>query len=372
MEAVVITAHNQKTYRVENVDGIEVHYLPVSYDNKFGFIARSASFLQYAWKSASLAKSMSDVDICYAMSVPLTVGLAAVWIQQRHKIPFLFEVGDLWPDAPVQMGFVRSYFLRQFLFGMERSFYKKAASIVALSPGIQSAIEGKIQGKTIHLIPNMADIEFYRPATKDARLERKFGTEAKFVVAYLGAVGVANGLDYFLECANVSRKSGLPIQFLLCGEGGVLNRLKASANRLGLPNLTFIDFQKRKGVREVLNVTDAVFVCYKNVPILETGSPNKFFDGLAAGKLIVINFGGWIKQEIEENRCGIWVDPRQPQDFVRKIQPFLEDPGLLKQFQNAARQLGEKKYSRDLLTGKFVNLFSTQIQATDLSDEALT
>jgi glycosyltransferase involved in cell wall biosynthesis len=188
-------------------------------------------------------------------------------------------------------------------------------------------------------------------------LEQKFGVSGKFVVSYIGAVGVANGLDYFLECANSSRKAQLPIQFIICGEGALRERLKNNAAQLGLSNLTFVDFQNREGVKELLNVTDASFICYKNVPILETGSPNKFFDGLAAGKLIIINFRGWIKAEIEDARCGIFVDPAHPTDFVKKISSFLSDPVQLKNYQAASRQLGEIKYSRKILSQKFSSLF---------------
>ena len=357
IQTVVITAHNERGYRRQDVEGVEVHYLPVVYDNKFGFTARGISFLRFAWKSARLAGQWRDVSMCYAMSVPLTVGLAAGWMKRRHKIPFLFEVGDLWPDAPIQLGYVQNYFLRRFLYALEKWIYRQADSIVALSPAIQSAIEKKTPGKSVHLIPNMADVDCFRPAPKEEQLERKFDVREKFVVTYAGAVGVANGLDYFLEIARASHKANLPIQFFLCGEGAVLDRLKANAGRLGLRNLTFVGFQNREGVRDLLSVSDAAFVCYKNVPVLETGSPNKYFDGLAAGKLIVINFGGWIKKEIEENRCGIYVDPRDPSDFAAKIRTFLEDKGLLKQYQEAARRLGETRYSRDMLSAKFADLF---------------
>jgi glycosyltransferase involved in cell wall biosynthesis len=119
-----------------------------------------------------------------------------------------------------------------------------------------------------------------------------------------------------------------------------------------------VNFQDREGVRNVLNRTDATFVCYKTLPVLETGSPNKFFDGLASGKLIIVNFGGWIKKEIEEARCGIYVDPTNPTDFVAKILPFLNDEKLMISHQEAARQLAEKKYSRVILSERFVNLFS--------------
>lgn len=358
IETIVITAHNEREYKTETIEGIEVHYLPIAYNNRFGFAARSSSFIKFAWGAIRLATKFNEVSYCYAISVPLTVGLAAMWIKNRDGIPYIFEVGDLWPDAPIQMGFVNNYFFQQILYGLEKSIYQSAESVVALSPAIKSSIENKVPGKTVHMIPNMADTDFYKPELKRAELETKFGVKDKFVVAYIGAVGVANGLDYFIECANTSRKAELPIQFLICGDGALLDRLKGNAKHLGLHNLTFINFTNRLGVQEIMNITDAAFVCYKNVSILETGSPNKYFDGLAAGKLIVINFGGWIKKEIEENYCGIYVDPLQPMDFVKKVKPFINDQKLLQQYQEAARQVGQKKYSRKLLSEVFANLFS--------------
>lgn len=353
----IITAHNQKEYIKQNIEGIEVHYLPVAYDNRFGFIARSWSFLKYVWGAIRLSSQFKDTNYCYAISTPLTVGLAAQSIKRQHKIPYIFEVGDLWPDAPIQMGFVNNYFFKTLLYQFEKSIYKTADSVVALSPSIQSAIEKKMQGKKVHLLPNMADCDYYKPEAKNPSLEQKFNVEGKFVISYIGAIGLANGLDYVLECANASRKAELPIHFFICGDGALVDRLKGNVNQMGLSNLTFVNFTNRAGVKELLNVTDATFICYKPLPVLETGSPNKFFDGLAAGKLILVNFGGWIRMEIEEYQCGVYTDPYQPTDFVKRIKPFLLDKELLTAYQQASRQLAEKKYSRNLLSKRFVELF---------------
>ncbi len=358
IETIVVTASNEKKYKTEIIEGIQVHYLPIAYDNRFGFTARSSSFLRYAWGAIRLAPKFKDVNYCYAISVPLTVGLAAMWIKMRRGIPYIFEVGDLWPEAPIQMGFVKNFIFQQALYALEQTIYQSAESIVALSPSIKSAIEKKVPGKRVHMIPNMADTDFYRPELKQASIEEKYKVKNKFVVSYIGAIGVANGLDYFMECANTCRKAELPIQFLLCGDGALLDRLKGNANHLGLQNLSFIDFTNRQGIQEIMNITDAAFVCYKNVPVLETGSPNKYFDGLAAGKLIIINFGGWIRKEIEGVQCGLYVNPNQPSDFVQKIKPFVSDPKLLSQYQDAARGLAERKYSRRFLSEKFSQLFS--------------
>lgn len=358
IETVVITGSNEKKYRKGNLEGIEVHYLPIAYDNSFGFASRSISFLRYIQKSVSVAKQIQDIDVCYAISTPLTIGLAAMWLKKRLNLKYIFEVGDLWPDAPVQMGYVRNYLFINALYRLEKMIYKEADSIVALSQSIKDAIEKKIDGKKIHVFTNIADCNFYKPEIKNQLLEQKLGVKNKFVVSYIGAIGAANGLDYFIECANASRKANLPIHFLICGEGAMLTHLKSSAGKLRLDNISFTGFVNRETVKEIMSITDAAFICYKNVPILETGSPNKYFDALASGKLIIINFGGWIKIEIEKMQCGISVDPMHPTDFVKKIEPFITDKYRLETFQRASRNLAEEKYDRKKLSSQFADIFS--------------
>lgn len=357
IETTVITGCNAHVYRNENYEGIEVHYLPVAYDNSFGFIARGISFLKYVWSSVRLARKIKSITICYAISTPLTTGIAALWLKRKTKLPYIFEVGDLWPDAPIQMGFVKNYFLILILKKLEKEIYYNAASIVALSQPIKEAIEKKISGKKIHIISNIADCDFYKPEPKSHQLEQKFKMDGKFIISYLGAAGVANGLDYLIECANASRKANLPIHFILCGDGAMLPYLKSSAEKLVLENISFTGFVDRDAVKEVMNITDAVFVSFKNVPILETGSPNKYFDGLAAGKVIVLNFGGWIRDEIELTGCGISLDPRHPTDFIKKIDPYLNNKKMLMDAQHASRRIAEEKYSRKKIAASFASIF---------------
>lgn len=353
---VVITGHNESQYKTENVEGIEVHYLPITYHNHYGFWRRSRTFIRYILGVVQLAGKFPDVKICYAISVPLTIGLAALWIKARYKINYIFEVGDLWPEAPIQMGFIKNYFFKRTLYKLEKSIYKQASSVVALSPMIKSSIEKKVPGKKVHFVPNMSDTDFYKPDPKNPALLEKFGVKGKFVVSYIGAIGLANGLDFYVECARASQKAEYPLHFLLCGEGALWEYFQRIVKQHQLNNFSFIPFQNRDGVKEVMNITDAVFICYKPIPVLETGSPNKYFDGLSAGKLIIINFGGWIKLEIEKKQCGIYIDPKYPSEFIKKIAPFIDDMERLKQYQQASRLLAESTYSRKILGEKFAQL----------------
>lgn len=358
-QVTVITGYNGKDHKVENVDGIEVHYLPIPYANSFGFWRRIKSFLHYNMAVARKGGALENVSVCYAISVPLTIGLAAWWLKKRHGIPFIFEVGDLWPEAPIQMGFIQNYFLKKSLYSLESFLYRKAESVVALSPMIKSAIEKKVSRKTVHMIPNMSDTEFYQPCEiKNEEFVTRYDLKDKFVVSYIGAIGLANGLDFYVECARASQKAELPVHFFMCGEGALVDYFTGIAKQYQLKNFIMLPLQNRDGVRDLLNVTDATFICYKPLPVLETGSPNKYFDGLAAGKLIVVNFGGWIKDEIEQASCGVYVDSRYPSDFVKKIEPYIHDKARLKKSQQASRSLAESRYTRKLMGEKFVEIFS--------------
>jgi glycosyltransferase involved in cell wall biosynthesis len=357
IQTVVITGQSKSNEEVKTIDGVTVHYVPNRYENRFSFYKRSVSFVRYILQSVRAARHYRDADICYAISTPLTTGLAAKWIQHRYGIPYIFEVGDLWPDAPIQLGVIKNALFKKALYRLEKDIYNQAKSVVALSMPIAAAIQKRAPGKPIHVIPNMSDTAFFKPELKNPILEAKFNVCGKLVVSYIGALGIANGLDQFLECVRASEKAALPVHFIICGEGAKLEHLRETAKHLVLKTLTFVNFQDREGVREVLNVTDAVFISYKPTPILETGSPNKYFDGLAAGKLVIVNFQGWIKSEIEERQCGFYVDHRRPVTFVENIQPYLKNREFLNHAQKSARALAEERYSRTRLSKQFAEIF---------------
>lgn len=357
----VITGHGEKE-RKEIIEGITIHYLKVPYDNNYGFGKRIFSFLQFVYKAKRKIKRLSRFDLCYAISVPLTVGLVALWTRRKRAIPYVFEVGDLWPEAPIQMGVISNGVVKKLLYALEKKIYASAQSIVALSPAIKASIEITVPKKKVTLLPNMSDTEFFGKSVKGLAIENKYGVKGKFVVSYLGAIGEANGLDYFIEIANISRKAELPVHFIICGEGAHKPRLVKLVETLMLKNITILDFTNRDGVKEILNITDACFISYKPVPILETGSPNKYFDALASGKLVIINFGGWIRSEIEKDQCGIFVDPYQPYEFTTKIRAFIEDPGKLEDYQSRARSLAERKYSREELGERFYRVITERAE----------
>jgi glycosyltransferase involved in cell wall biosynthesis len=357
-EVEMITSHNHPTYHFEIIEGIKVHYLPVFYENKLNFFGRLFSFIKFMYRAYIKAGEIEYVDLCYATSTPLTIGIIALWLRRLHRIEFYFEVRDLWPEAPIQMGAIKNYFVKKYLYSLEKRIYRRAEKIIALSPGILEGIKEKAPKKEVLLIPNFSDCHFFHPEEKSATLEETFNVKDKFVISYFGALGKANHLEYLINVASdVSKNKSENIHFIIAGKGAELHLIKEKVKEHQLHNISFVGFINKTSLHDLLNVTDAIYISFANKPILETNSPNKFFDGLAAGKLCITNTKGWMKELIEEHKCGFYYDPENPELFLKNITPYVKDKNLLKTTQANSRKLAEDKFSKDIMVEKFLTLF---------------
>ena len=336
------------------IDGIEVHYLPVSYDNHFGFLRRVFAFWQFVSLAKKAARNFSKIDYAYVMTTPLTTGFIALHLKRKLNIPYIFEVGDLWPEAPVQMGVLKNRFLKKWFYKMEQMFYFEAEKVVALSPSIRNYIERVSPNTRVYIIPNMSDCSFF---DADVRLG-DISNKNNFQVTYCGALGKANHLDFLLDAAKACKKKKLPVHFNIIGYGSEKQRLVQQAKKLW--NVTFHEHTNKEGVKRLLDDSDAVYVSFKDVDVLNTGSPNKFFDSLAAGKLTIINFEGWLREVVEQSKCGFYHDPHQPEMFVRKLEVFLNNPELLKRYQKNGRKLAELYYDKDIQVKKLLKIFNNE------------
>lgn len=350
----LITAHNGANFRQETIEGIQVHYLPVTYDNRYGKIRRIISFLKFTLSSIRLALKIKNPDLCYATSTPLTVGLVALALKKIKNIPFYFEVRDLWPEAPIQLGYIRNKFIQRLLYSFERYLYRQANQVVALSPGIWAGIAPYKPASAIALLPNMSDTQFYTMSSPP-----RLYFEDAFTIFYGGALGRANNVRDLLAVAAACLEHHLPqVKFIIAGTGAEANELRALAKQKKLNNITWAGLLNREQVREYLTTAHATYTSFGPQPVLKTTSPNKFFDSLAAGKLTVVNTQGWLKELVEQHHCGFYAAPEAPETFVSQFLPYLRHPHLLQQAQLNARNLAERSFSREKITGQFIELFS--------------
>ena len=368
-EVEMLTTHNESIYTKAEVDGIKVHYLPVNYSNDMGFVQRVWSFLKFVRLAKRYAKNIKNIDKAYITSTPLTVGLIGLWLKRKRQIPYIFEVRDLWPTAPIELGAIKGAPLKKYLYRLEKRIYLGAEKIVALSPGMRDWIKKVAPEQEIYMIPNMADCQFFKKELKDPKLVEFYHAERPFVITYLGSIGVTNHLEYFLDLALESNKQNLNIDFKVVGQGSQLSKIKLETYLRKLTNVQFIGHQNKEGVRRILNVTDATYVSFANIPVLATNSPNKMFDSLAAGKLTIVNSNGWTKDLVEQYKCGFYADPENPQEFIEKLKPFLTQKDLLESYKNNSRKIAEQLYSKRLQVEKLAKVLNNESQIKTSENE---
>jgi glycosyltransferase involved in cell wall biosynthesis len=336
------------------IDGIDVVQISIPYSNNYSISKRAVAFLKFAWKAMDYALK-EDYDLLFATSTPLTDGLpgiAAKWF--RRKI-FVFEVRDLWPELPKALG-VRNPFLIWGMSVLEKRSYHAADACVGLSPGICEGIRRRSQiGKPIAMIPNGCDLDLF--TTSKQKPDVIPGVKPTDTVAvFTGAHGVANGLDAVLDMALVLKQRNRDdIKIVFVGEGKMKNSLKERAERENLDNCIFMGYMSKKELNEVMSRADIGLMILANIPAFYYGtSPNKFFDYIASGLPVVNNYPGWLADMINENKCGIAVEPEKPEIFADAMIQMADHPELRKEYGENGRALAEKEFARDLLGAKFV------------------
>jgi glycosyltransferase involved in cell wall biosynthesis len=341
-----------------SVDGIDVVQVRAGYQNymdatKVSYRGRLAGFVRFALAATAAALRVARPDVIYATSPPLTMALPAIAASRRHRAPFVFEVRDLWPEAPIQMGALTNPLGIRAARALERFVYRRAAHVVALSPGMRAGViaSGK-PPEDVTLIPNASDLELFSPEVDGSGVRERLGLGDRFVCTYFGTMGEANDLTQVIEAAGLLRERGQnEIAFLLHGDGKRRAELERRAH--GLDNVVFSDpIPDKRAIAEIAAASDACMTIYKDVPILYTCSPNKLFDTFAAGRPAIVNTPGWLTELVEENEAGVAVRPADPADLADKVASLRDDPELVRRYGENARRLAETEFDRGLLAGR--------------------
>lgn len=365
-KVVMITSRNnqRKIILRENIDGIEVIYIRNKYKNNYGIVRRFISFINFMFLSSFVSLKEKEIRLAYITSTPLTVGFPALVLKKIKRINYLFEVRDLWPEVPIQMGGLNNSLLQKISRWFEKTVYKNALHIVALSPGMaEGIIKTGISVDKVSMIPNMSknDIFFFREKNNEILKQYKLD-ESKFNVIHFGAMGIANGLEYIIDAALILKKKNISdIVFLFTGEGGMEKQLKKLVTQFDLNNVKFLGKFNMQEMSEIVNIADCSIVTFLDLPVLYTNSPNKLFDSLSAQKPIIVNSNGWTREMVEENNCGRYVSPKNPAELADTLIDWKNNPDKVKILGKNARILAEKKYNKTLLTKEFFYLIQKYI-----------
>ncbi len=350
-----LPATKKKNIYRGNIDGIDVIQISIPYSNNDSISKRTFTFLKFAWKAMGVALK-EDYDLLFATSTPLTDGLPGIAAKWFRRKKFVFEVRDLWPELPKALG-MKNPFLLWGMSVLEKRSYHAADGCVGLSPGICEGIKRRSQkDKPIAMVPNGCDLDLFFP--REDKPDVIPGVKPTDTVAvFTGAHGIANGLDAVLDMVSVLKKRQRDdIKIVFVGEGKMKASLQKRTKDESLDNCIFLGHMPKKELNDVMARADIGLMVLANVPAFYYGtSPNKFFDYIASGLPVVNNYPGWLADMINENKCGIAVEPENAELFAAALVTLADNPEMRKEYGKNGRALAEREFARDLLGTQFVD-----------------
>ncbi len=346
--------------RSGTVDGIEVTELEIHYANKDSFLKRAWAFASFAARSVKVVFGRR-YDLVFATSTPLTAGIPGIFAKWMRRTPFIFEVRDLWPELPREMGVIKNPIVLAAMSALEKASYFSANACIGLSPGIVEGIERRSASeKRVAMIPNGCDVELF------ARSEAYSATHAytksnPFTAIFCGAHGLANGLDAVLDVAAVLKQRNIEnIKILFIGEGREKERLITRAQMEGLDNCEFRSAIPKTELVRLLHSVQLGLMILDNVPAFYHGtSPNKFFDYIASGLPVLTNYPGWLASLIGEHKMGVAVPPDAPNEFADAMVAMASNPDEMIGMSEKAIECAKVQFNRESLASEFVGFLET-------------
>ena len=340
------------------IDEINVIELELPYANRDGFFRRSLTFMRFAFRSAVIALS-SSYDVVFATSTPLTAAIPGITAKLFRRKPFIFEVRDLWPELPKAMGVITNPVVLMLLSWLEWMAYRSATSVIGLSPGIVDGIKKRAgAGKQVAMVPNGCDLDIFRGAA-EVRDESAEAGPGESVCVFMGAHGLANGLDAVLDvAAELKKRDRTDIKLVLIGDGKCKPALQQRATAEKLDNIDFMDPVPKTELHTLLRDADVGLMILANVSAFYFGtSPNKFFDYIAVGMPVLNNYPGWLAEMITREEAGIAVPPEDRGAFADALVYLADHPVERRKMGLNARRLAETEFDRDKLAEAFVAEF---------------
>jgi len=339
-----------------DIEGVRVIAMNLVLSNKHGVLRRLWTFALFSLMSCWYALTL-PADVVVSSSGPITVGVPGLLARWLRGKPLIFEVRDLWPEGAIQLGMLRSRVAQGLARWFERLCYRNASAVVALSPGMADGVRAAAPGARVVVIPNSADLDLFDPAHA-APPDRDGVPADAFVALYAGTLGRANSSTELVDIATeLARRGGGDLRIVVVGDGYERAGMETLARERGLTNLVFLGKRPKTEVAAWHGAAAMTLCLFKPFPVLATCSPNKLFDSLAAGRPVLNNTDGWIRELLAASGAGESFTAGDAAGAAAHILALRDDPARRRAMGAAARRLAEGEFARDRLAAKFAELF---------------
>jgi glycosyltransferase involved in cell wall biosynthesis len=327
----VFDGYANRAWSWETVEGIRVLRVWTYVTANEGFAKRIADYASFMVSAVLASPFVRDVDIVVGTSPQLFTACAARAVGTLKRVPWVFELRDLWPDSIGAVGAVRRPALLGLLRRLEESLYRSATAIVSVTHAFRGTLMARgFDGTKIHVVTNGADLKRYAPRDRDASLVARHGLEGRFVAGYIGTHGMAHALDTVLDAAARMKAApgGDAYRFVMLGDGANKAALVARARSEGLDNIVFVDSVPKDEVVRWWSVLDASIIHLKRTPLFTTVIPSKLFECMAMGIPVLHGVEGESADIVEREDVGLPFEPQNAEALCAALVRLATDDAL--------------------------------------------
>jgi len=319
---------------------------------------RMLNYSSFCASAATTGLFLSRPDVVIASSPQLLVGLSGWWLARWKRVPFVFEVRDLWPESLAAVGMSDgNSLLHRSLAKIAGFLYRRSDRVVVVTPAFEEFLVKRwaVPREKISVIENGVETELFAPEARTDR-RRELGLEGKFVVSYIGTMGMAHGLETIVAAALQLRDANPRIVFLMLGEGAEKRRILELARERGLHNIRFVDQQPREKIPSYISASDACLVLLKKTELFKTVIPTKMLEFMSCARPVILGVDGQARTILEEARGGVVIEPENSDALARAICYLAENRDRGRELGQNGREYIVRKFSRHRTAEKYIRV----------------
>lgn len=357
----VFSGYRNKWWQTEQMAGIRVIRVWSYVAENTGFAKRVVDYLSFMFVAVPASLFVRKVDVVLGTSPQLFTACAAYAVGALKRVPWVFELRDIWPESIRVVGAMKESLALDCLEKLELFLYRKATLIVSVTSAHRDNLIARgIRGSKIQVVTNGVDIDRFLPCAKDASLVSRYGLEGKFVAGYIGTLGMAHGLDTVLDAAKLMAGAADAgrYRFVLLGDGAQKAKLMARCRAEGLGNVIFIDSVPKEEVVRYWSMLDVALIHLKSDDLFKTVIPSKMFESMGMAIPLLHGVQGESADILNREDVGILFEPENAGALCEGLRRLNCDVDLYRRLRangpNAARN-----YDRNVLAAKLLGLLET-------------
>jgi glycosyltransferase involved in cell wall biosynthesis len=341
--------------KVNDVNVVRTWLLPFPNRKAYERILNYSSFCASA---ASTGLFVPKPDVVIATSPQLLVGLSGWWLARCKRVPFVFEVRDIWPESLLAVGMSReNSALLRALAKIAGLLYSHCDRIVVVTPAFEDYLveRWRVPRGKISVIENGVETQIFTPTTESA-LKNELGTAGKFVASYIGTMGMAHGLETMLEAAARLRDSNPEVVFLLLGEGAEKERIVGLVRERSLGNVRMLDQQPHHKIPAYICASDVCLVPLKKTELFKTVIPTKMLEFMSCARPVILGVEGQARSILEQAHAGLAIEPENSTALANAILQLAANRELGKELGRNGREYILRNCSRRHTAEKYIGV----------------